>query len=334
MDQKPLSRAAFARRMDCLGPFGPRPHVAVAVSGGVDSMALTLLAQDWIRARGGRLIPLIVDHGLRVGSGREAHTTAQRLRRCSMRPVILRAHGLLHRGARHQTSRAVRYGLLERACVARGVLHLLLAHHRDDQAETLLIRRRHGSGAWGEAGMAAARTTGAVWLLRPLLDVPKRRLRATCEARGVAWVEDPSNRNPMTVRARARRAVRGSLSLMFARQAQEAGQRRNQDAQALANLLARTVQAADACLLDEDVLKQSDDQAVRALRRVVGHSGSGAYDPSVQAMQAAVQALRRGRAFTVGGCTLRRAGGAIALAPDPRRTEAKPRRPLTEATQW
>ena len=61
---------AFTLAMDRLGPFEPSPELAVAVSGGADSMALALLAQDWVRRRGGTIVALIVDHGLRAEFGR------------------------------------------------------------------------------------------------------------------------------------------------------------------------------------------------------------------------------------------------------------------------
>jgi 3'-phosphoadenosine 5'-phosphosulfate sulfotransferase (PAPS reductase)/FAD synthetase len=62
----------FVTAMDRLGPFEPCPHLAVAVSGGADSMALTLLAGDWAVRRGGEVLALTVDHGLRAASSTEA----------------------------------------------------------------------------------------------------------------------------------------------------------------------------------------------------------------------------------------------------------------------
>jgi tRNA(Ile)-lysidine synthase len=83
-------------------------------------------------------------------------------------------------------------------------VHLLLGHHATDQAETVLMRRLQGSGPAGLAAMPAARETQFVRLLRPLLSVPPGRLRATLQAAGVRWVEDPSNRDPGALRARLR----------------------------------------------------------------------------------------------------------------------------------
>ena len=68
----PLTRAAFGAAMARLGPFEPAPTVAVAVSGGADSLALALLLRDWLEEQGGRLIALTVDHRLRPGAAAEA----------------------------------------------------------------------------------------------------------------------------------------------------------------------------------------------------------------------------------------------------------------------
>jgi tRNA(Ile)-lysidine synthase len=69
--QDPLTRAEFDAAMATLGPFEASPHVAVAVSGGADSMALCLLADGWARRRGGQVTAITVDHGLRPGSAAE-----------------------------------------------------------------------------------------------------------------------------------------------------------------------------------------------------------------------------------------------------------------------
>jgi len=72
----PLGADAFAGLMAGLGPFEDRPTLAVAVSGGADSLCLALLAAEWARARGGRAVALTVDHRLRAGSRAEARQVA------------------------------------------------------------------------------------------------------------------------------------------------------------------------------------------------------------------------------------------------------------------
>ncbi|MCW3477940.1 tRNA lysidine(34) synthetase TilS, partial [Limobrevibacterium gyesilva] len=176
-----------------LGPFEPAPHLAVAVSGGADSMALALLARDWTRARGGRITALVVDHGLRAASAGEAACTRDRLAMLGIPARLFTLQGLGHGPALAARARAARYAVLEAACAKASILHLLLAHHAADQAETVAMRLLDRSGPAGLAGMAALVEAGRVRRLRPLLPVPPGRLRATLHAAGIAWVEDPSN---------------------------------------------------------------------------------------------------------------------------------------------
>jgi tRNA(Ile)-lysidine synthase len=180
--------------------------LAVAVSGGADSMAVALLAADWAAQRGGRVIALVVDHGLRAESAAEAALTVERLRQRGLPARCLPLSGLARGPALAARARAARYAVLSQACAGAGIVHLLLGHHAGDQAETLAMRALSRSGPAGLAGMAALVETADLRLLRPLLTVPPGRLRATLRAAGVGWVEDPSNADPATLRARLRAA--------------------------------------------------------------------------------------------------------------------------------
>lgn len=170
-------------------------------------MALALLAAAWARARGGDLLALVVDHGLRAESGAEAALTVERLAARGIAARTLRLLGLARGAGLAARARRARYAALAAACAEAGRVHLLLGHHAGDQAETRLMRETGGSGAAGLAAMPALAETAALRLLRPLLTVPPERLRATLRAAGVAWVEDPSNADPATLRARLRAAL-------------------------------------------------------------------------------------------------------------------------------
>ena len=203
---RPLAAGEFASLMAPLGPFGAAPRLAVAVSGGADSMALALLAAAWAAARGGTALALVVDHALRAESAAEAAAAIGRLASRGILGRLLRLEGVRRGPALAERARQARHAALARACGAAGIVHLLLGHHAADQAETVLMRRLGGSGAAGLAGMAAIRETASVRLLRPLLAVPPGRLRDTLRAAGMHWVEDPSNRDPASLRARLRTA--------------------------------------------------------------------------------------------------------------------------------
>ena len=201
----PLDETRFAALMAALGPFERRPRLAVAVSGGPDSLALCLLAERWAQARGGATVGLIVDHGLRPESAREAGQVAAWLSARGIAQQVLSWQGAKPASGIQAAARAARYELLCAWCRAAGVLHLLTAHHRDDQAETVALRQARGSGADGLAGIAPVRELAGLRLLRPLLTVPKAALTALLAAAGQPWLEDPSNRAAAFARARLRR---------------------------------------------------------------------------------------------------------------------------------
>ena len=200
----PITAGEFAGLLAPLGPFEPRPEFAVAVSGGRDSMALVLLAHGWARRRRGRVTALIVDHGLRSESAAEARRVGAWLARRGIDRRVLRWPGPYPDHGVQAAARAARYDLLEAWCRRHGVLHLLLGHHRGDQAETFVLRLSRASGIDGLAGMPPIADRGGMRVLRPLLSVPRARLAASLVAAGQDWVDDASNLDIRYGRVRVR----------------------------------------------------------------------------------------------------------------------------------
>jgi tRNA(Ile)-lysidine synthase len=183
----------------------------LAVSGGPDSTALLLLAARWAKGlkRPPKLVAVTIDHGLRAEAAREALAVKRLARRLGVTHRILRWRGKKPKTGLQEAARAARYRLLGQAAADAGHAHILTGHTLDDQAETVLFRLARGSGLVGLAGMANASPLpiGADrigFLLRPLLRIPKARLFATLRAAGIAFSEDPSNRDPRFTRARLR----------------------------------------------------------------------------------------------------------------------------------
>jgi tRNA(Ile)-lysidine synthase len=188
------------------------PALVLAVSGGPDSTALLVLAARWRAAlkRGPRLLAVTIDHGLRPGSAGEARSVKRLATRLGVRHRTLRWTGPKPKTGLPEAARAVRYSLLAAAARAASAMHVLTAHTLDDQAETVLIRMARGSGPSGLCAMARETPLEGLALVRPLLDLPKARLIATLEAIGIAFADDPSNRDPRFTRSR----LRGSMPLL------------------------------------------------------------------------------------------------------------------------
>lgn len=171
----------------------------MGVSGGADSMALAVLLRGW-----GTPLAVVVDHGLRRESAAEAGITMQRLAGLGIAARLMTLRELRPGADLGARARAARYEALLGVCREGGWPDLLVAHHAQDQAETVLLRRARGSGAAGLAGMAAIAWRGDARIVRPLLGVMPERLRATLRQAGVAWVEDPSNHDPASARGALR----------------------------------------------------------------------------------------------------------------------------------
>lgn len=169
--------------------------IAVAVSGGIDSMALALLTKEFVGElkRGTKLIAITVDHGLRPSSADEAKFVGKVMAKHGIEHHILKWEGKKPEVNVEAIARKKRYELLTGFCKENRTGCLLVAHHSDDQAENFLIRLFRGSGIDGLASMRDESEINGIRILRPLLNVRKDELREYLVRLGVKWIEDESN---------------------------------------------------------------------------------------------------------------------------------------------
>nr|WP_259329312.1 tRNA lysidine(34) synthetase TilS [Acetobacter pasteurianus] len=201
---QPVSPACFAQCMAQLGPFFPDqsdyPPIAMAVSGGGDSLCLAWLASFWRK----NLLALVVDHGLRPESGQEAQQTIARLRAMNIPAQLLVLTDLKKGSAMAHRAREARYARLIAACQEYGCTDLLLGHQADDLAETVWMRQNSSSGPEGLAGMGWITVRPDIRLIRPLLGFSRAALRNTLRQAHLEWVDDPSNQDQRAERVRLR----------------------------------------------------------------------------------------------------------------------------------
>lgn len=185
-------------RADLARLCAPDARLALAVSGGPDSLALLLLAH----ASGAAIEAATVDHRLRPEAAEEAQFVARLCGQWGIRHTILPLQhppsGNISAWARH-----ARYAALEDWRAAHGLDVLVTAHHADDQLETIIMRLNRGAGLAGLAGIRAQRDR----IVRPLLGWRKAELTALVEAAGITPVDDPSNKDDRFDRARLRKAL-------------------------------------------------------------------------------------------------------------------------------
>jgi len=187
------------------------PALVLAVSGGPDSVALMWLAARWRNAlsRGPRLVAVTVDHGLRQEAAREARDVKRLARTLGLAHRTMRWTGAKPKSGIPAAARAARYQLLASAARRCGASHVLTAHTRDDQAETLLMRLLRGSGIGGLAAMARESQREGVFIARPFLNISKSQLIATLEKARIGFADDPTNRDPGFTRPRIRKVIEG-----------------------------------------------------------------------------------------------------------------------------
>ncbi|MEO8565556.1 MAG: tRNA lysidine(34) synthetase TilS [Betaproteobacteria bacterium] len=192
----------------------PGARVAVALSGGIDSMVLLEALHALGPQFGLRLSAVHVDHRLSPNSGRWAEFCASA---CATRAVPLTIERVdIARRTAQSLEAAARVARYEKLLGVQADI-VALAHHADDQAETVLLQLLRGAGPAGLAGMPRYRpgNGGAPALLRPLLELPRATLAAYAKARGLAWITDESNADRRHKRNLLRLAVAPLLAEAF-----------------------------------------------------------------------------------------------------------------------
>ncbi|WP_329456419.1 tRNA lysidine(34) synthetase TilS [Streptomyces sp. NBC_01497] len=187
-----------------LHPGGhPAPLVLVACSGGADSMGLASALAFEAPKLGVRAGGVTVDHGLQAGSDIRAAEVVARLTAMKLDPVEAVAVAVGRDGGPEAAARDARYAALDSVAQAHGAAAVLLAHTRDDQAETVLLGLARGSGIRSLSGMAAVSGADRRYR-RPFLQLDRQTVRTACLAQAIPVWDDPHNVDPAYTRSRLR----------------------------------------------------------------------------------------------------------------------------------
>ena len=281
------------------GPLG------LAVSGGGDSMALLhMAAQTGLQVRA-----VTVNHRLRPEADDEAALVARICATLGVPHDTLHWSGWDGRGNLPDQARRARYGLMADWAIGQGIGAVCLAHTRDDQAETFLLRLARSAGIDGLAAMSTARQAHGIIWLRPLLAEGRDDLRLYLRGVGLPWCEDPSNADPDYDRVKMRQALAVLAPLGI-------------DAPRLASVAGHLAQARDA--LDHQVqeaarayvrldrgevridraayLALPDEIARRLLVHTLTWTSSAEYGPRAAALGLMRRDITAGRDATLHGC--------------------------------
>jgi len=242
----------------------------IGLSGGADSVALTMMTAQRIREGTIRAAAVHVNHGLRGAESDEDERFARELcRELGIACYVYRAN--LSGRSDEAAAREARFACFRQALRENGADGLLLAHNADDQAETFLMRLLRGSGADGLQCMAEEQVTGGIRILRPMLTLGREEIRESLRRDGVNWREDSSNRDKAYLRNRIRMELIPQMEAIApgaVRRICEAARLIRKDNEALQDAARERMKAAaKADLLATDELEK-DPEAVqsRALR--------------------------------------------------------------------
>lgn len=205
-----IDLSVFEQKMACF-QLPEKAALAVAVSGGADSLCLTFLLKHFAQKHQCSLTALTVDHNIRPESGQEAEFVHDLLTQHQITHITLVNQEMLSQTRLEEKARFIRYELLCKYCQEHNISYLFLAHHQSDQIETFLARLARGSGIDGLSAIKPNTKRKGIHLLRPLLTTSKTELTDFLKHQGISWIEDPMNQDTSFERVKWRQFL-GTLN--------------------------------------------------------------------------------------------------------------------------
>lgn len=190
-----LTKQNFNNIIDENFLFEKKPNIALALSGGPDSMGLLFLLNQWILKKKGSLIALIVDHQIRENSDIEARITKKYLLKNNIHSRIFKVNKKKIYNKSMNEARENRFEKLINFCKKKNILHLFVGHHFDDNIETFILRKIAGSNLEGLFSMQIKSIVNQVRILRPLLTFNKLDIKKFNHINNIYYFNDPSNLN-------------------------------------------------------------------------------------------------------------------------------------------
>jgi tRNA(Ile)-lysidine synthase len=340
----------------------PKPaRLLVAVSGGSDSTGLLVALRNSILSAGNfcciELLAVTVDHALRPQSAGEAEAVARLCQQLAIPHFIRRWEGEKPVTGLSAAARAARYGLLCEVADAVGATAILTGHTLDDQIETLVMRKARVADEGGALADDAAPDLNALsaenlsnlglagmapavlverrhWLLRPFLNVRRAEIRALLQAAGIGWIDDPSNVDPRSERARTRRflADRPEAGAALIQAAADVGAERVRLGKAAAELFTRhlTIERGVLARLEAQAFSAEPAVLAYALASLTAVLGGRAHLPGRESLRRIVAFVGEGAPgrLTVGRVLFQRQKNALFMA---RESRDLPESPLGHA---
>ncbi len=285
-----ITQELFNKNIDRLLPSNVK-RIAIALSGGSDSMALTLLSNNWAKKKNIDLIAITIDHNLRKNSAKEALKVASWMQKRKINHTILTYKGIIPTSNIEAIARQYRYDMLFDYCKKHNIEYLLIAHNADEQTETFFLNLSRGSGVYGLSCMPDIQNKNDIKIIRPMLLFSKEEIKSYLKDEKQKWVEDPSNKDTKYKRVRIRKIKKllNTLELSNERISKiiDNMQRTRDTIEFYVNeFIKQNVIINDKVLINiEDILNYPKEIVIRALSKILKDFSKKIYPPRLENLE-------------------------------------------------
>ena len=301
--------------------------LAVAVSGGVDSMCLLY----WLYKIGANVTCLHVNHRLRDVADEETQYVRDVCEQLNIPCQIFYWDGKKPETGLEAAAREARYKMMTDFCHENNIQYLLTAHQSDDQIETFLMNLSRGSGLYGLAAMLPESKRDGITILRPLLDVPRDEIKTYCDDNNIKYYTDSMNSDDHYRRVQIRQnrhLLNDKLGISDARILLAIGNlartREWMDGY-ISNRIEMVIRSWGAMFASSFLFDEAEEFRLKFLGLLIQRVGGDDYPVRLNSLQNALCNLQHDCKFTLGHCTIRRLNDRILIVPEGKRTSFRKR---------
>jgi len=301
--------------------------LAVAVSGGVDSVALL----HWLVEIGADVVCLHVNHGLRANADIETDYVREICAKLNVPCHVFHWSDEKPKTGLEAAARTARYKFMTDFCHENGIEYLLTAHQSDDQIETFLMNLSRGSGVFGLAAMQPVSERDGIKIVRPLLNVSRAELQNYCDTRDIKYFADEMNSDARYTRVRIRQnrhLLHDKLGISDERillAIENLNRARGGIESDIEKLVADVMEKDFAMFRDSFLFDLMPDIRLKFIGTLVQKIGGDNYQPRLNSLELALNKLHGDCKFTLGHCTIRRLGERILIVREGAKTTFRKR---------
>ena len=301
--------------------------MAVAVSGGVDSMCLLY----WLHDIGADIVCLHVNHKLRAEADIETEYVADTCKKLNIPCKIFYWDGEKPEKGLEAAAREARYKMMADYCHENNIEYLVTAHQSDDQIETFLMNLSRGSGLYGLAAMLPESTRNGLKILRPLLNVSREEIKKYCEDNNIKYFVDSMNSDEHYTRVKIRKnrhILNDELGISDARillAIQNLSRTREWMDKYIESRVEMVIRSWGALFISSFLFDEAEEIRLKFLGTLIQKIGGDIYPVRLNSLQTALSKLGADCKFTLGHCTIRRLNDRILIVPEGKRTSFRKR---------